>query len=84
MEILDLLKEKKISQVTGLLDSMNNVDIATLLEEINLECAIKLFRLLKTDDAAEVFSYLNILTLHYYSGLKLFFQSYWKILFWYM
>ncbi len=62
MEILDLLKEKKISQVTGLLDSMNNVDIATLLEEINLECAIKLFRLLKTDDAAEVFSYLNTQT----------------------
>ena len=59
MEILDLLKEKKISKVTELLDDMNNVDIAALLQEIDLQDAIKVFRLLKTDDAAEVFSYIE-------------------------
>lgn len=59
MEILELLHNKKYSQVTDILDNTNNVDVALLLEDVPLEDAIRLFRLLKTDDSAEVFSYLN-------------------------
>jgi len=59
MEILQLLRDKKYSQVTDILDNTNNVDIALLLEDIPLQDAIRIFRLLKTDDSAEVFSYLN-------------------------
>lgn len=58
MEILELLQNKQISQITKILDETNNVDIATLLNDLDIQDAIKVFRLLKTDDAAEVFSYL--------------------------
>ena len=48
MEILELLQNKQISQITKILDETNNVDIATLLNDLDIQDAIKVFRLLKT------------------------------------
>ncbi|MBQ4337176.1 MAG: magnesium transporter, partial [Lentisphaeria bacterium] len=61
-EILALLEEKKYVQARDVLLKNNNVDIAEILEEIleelNVERTILLFRMLPKDVAVEVFSYL--------------------------
>lgn len=60
MEILELLSQKKYSQVKSLLLEQNQVDIAGELEKIDdEETLVKCFRLLKKDMAAEVFAYLS-------------------------
>ena len=58
-KILDYIKAgKPVNARTELLE-MNVVDIATLLEDVDRDDLVILFRILPKDTAAEVFSYLN-------------------------
>jgi len=59
INIIDLIHNKQFARATEILDNINNIDIASLIESIVIEDAIRIFRLLKKDDAAEVFSYLS-------------------------
>lgn len=54
-EIINLIAEKKFSLVTEILDETNSVDIANFLETLDNDRLLIVFRLLKTDAAAEVF-----------------------------
>lgn len=60
--IIELLDAKKFLSARDLLLKLNHVDCAEVIEEVadelNIEMAIILFRMLPKDDAAEVFSYL--------------------------
>ena len=58
-EIINLIAEKKFSLVTEILDEINSVDIANFLETLDNDRLLIVFRLLKTDAAAEVFSYVS-------------------------
>ena len=58
-EIKELLSEHNRTAMRNLLDSMNVVDIAESIEELDKTDIIKVFRMLSKDKAAEVFSYLN-------------------------
>lgn len=58
--IINLIEEKKYSQLKQFLISQNEVDLAGELEKIeNTDDLIKVFRLLNKDLSAVVFSYLN-------------------------
>lgn len=54
-ELKDLLVSKKFSEVKERLDSLNEYDIASLIEELPDDLLIKAFRLLKKDIAVDVF-----------------------------
>lgn len=58
-EIEELLEQKKFSSVKSELEALNEVDIAELLDELSKENALRLFRLLSKDVAADVFSYMD-------------------------
>ncbi len=58
-EIEELLEQKKFSSVKTELEALNEVDIAELLDELSKENAVRLFRLLGKDVAADVFSYMD-------------------------
>ena len=58
-EIINLIAEKKFSLVTEILDEINSVDIANFLETLDNDRLLIVFRLLKTDSAAEVFPYVS-------------------------
>ena len=58
-DILELLEEKKYSNVKNELEKLNEVDIAELFDEISREDTLRLFRLLNKDVAADVFSYMD-------------------------
>lgn len=58
-EIEKLLEQKNFSSVKAELGSLNEVDIALLMDEVSKENAIRLFRLLGKDIAADVFSYMD-------------------------
>lgn len=58
-QIAELIDEKKFSLATTILNEINSVDIANYLEEVESDKLFIIFRLLKTDVAAEVFSYLS-------------------------
>ena len=62
IHILELLDGKKYLAARELILKLNHVDCAEVLEEVydelGIEMAIILFRMLPKDDAAEVFSYL--------------------------
>lgn len=58
-QINELIKAKKNRELKELLQDMNEVDIAALLEEQDNETGLLLFRLLSKDLAAEVFAYLS-------------------------
>jgi len=58
MELLKLLKEKKMLEFKEALTKLNDVDLADLLEKFENEELAIAFRLLHKDRAAEVFSYL--------------------------
>jgi magnesium transporter len=58
-QILRLLKEKKLAEIRKELKGLNEVQIAELFEELNIENALIVFRMLTKDTAAEVFSYLS-------------------------
>lgn len=58
--ILELLNNNKFNEIKKILIDMNDFDIAEILNEIEEENLLKIFRLLKKDQAANVFSYLDI------------------------
>ena len=58
-KILDYIKAGKPVNARSELLEMNVVDIATLLEDVDRDDLVILFRILPKDTAAEVFSYLN-------------------------
>ncbi len=60
-EIKKLLEEKRINELRKLLNELNNVDVATMLtelyDEVGKEKFLIAFRILKKENAGEVFSY---------------------------
>ncbi len=58
-KIIELIEEKKFSQLKEELNEMISVDIAELIDELDKKNSIIVFRLLSKDHAAEVFSYLS-------------------------
>ena len=58
-EILELIKDKKLKEVKKIINEMNEVDIASILDELEGEDRIIFFRILPKDIAADVFSFLD-------------------------
>lgn len=59
-EIITMLENKNYLKLRNLLDEENEVDIAESLDKLEFEYAIKVFRLLSKDKAAEVFASISI------------------------
>ena len=59
VQIVELIKEKKYKEIRSILVSMNEVDIAEVLNALNTHDALLLFRLLPKDLAVEVFANIN-------------------------
>lgn len=60
IEIIDNIENKKFSSLKPLLAEMATADIAELINDIDKEKVIVIFRLLPKDLASEVFVYMNI------------------------
>ena len=58
--ILDLLEDNKYQEIKSILNETNDVDVAELINEIDPEYRLKVFRLLNKDSSANVFSYIDI------------------------
>jgi len=58
-EFEELIEEKDWAALKDILNDVPAVDVAELLEEIDAEVSIVIFRLLKKQKAADVFSYLS-------------------------
>ena len=58
-EIKKLLEEKKFNILKNELKEINAADIPALLEDLDKEKVIKLFRILPTEQAGEAFSYME-------------------------
>ncbi|MEL7834312.1 magnesium transporter [Fodinibius sp. Rm-B-1B1-1] len=58
-EFEELIKEKDWVALKDILNDVPAVDVAELLEELDAEIAIVIFRLLKKQKAADVFTYLS-------------------------
>ena len=58
-ELIGLLKDSSRVALREKLDVMNAVDIAEALEDLDEQDAVKVFRMLAKDKAAEVFAYLD-------------------------
>ena len=59
-EVLELLNTKQYTKLRQYLAELNDADIAGLLEELEEEDMLKVFRILPKDLAADVFSYLDM------------------------
>jgi magnesium transporter len=59
-EIEDLLKTKQYTKLRQYLAELNDADIADLLNDLEEEDLLKVFRILPKDLAADVFSYLDV------------------------
>ncbi|MBE6956200.1 MAG: magnesium transporter [Ruminococcaceae bacterium] len=57
--LLELVEQKKLRQLREILQEMNEVDIASFLDELKPEQLIVVFRLLPKGLAADVFSYME-------------------------
>jgi magnesium transporter len=57
--LLELVEQKKLRQLREILQEMNEVDIASFLDELEPEQLIVVFRLLPKELAAEVFAYME-------------------------
>jgi len=57
--ILDLVDRKKYAELKKILSDMNEVDIADILNEIEPQTAVVLFRMLPKDLAVDVFAHLT-------------------------
>ena len=64
-EILELLKSGQYLNLRQLITNMNVADIAAIMEEMERDDLLKLFRILPKSMAADVFSYLEIETEQY-------------------
>ena len=58
-ELLELLDSKQYTKLRQFLGEMNEADIAVLMEELEEEALVKVYRILPKDLAADVFSYLE-------------------------
>ena len=58
-EIVELLENKRYSNLNSYIEQLNPQDLSQLFEELSEEDMVLLFRLLKKDEAAEVFSYME-------------------------
>lgn len=58
-KILELLEEKKYTELKQVLETINSADIAQILEEIDDEDMIVVYRLLTKDAAVETFSFME-------------------------
>lgn len=56
---LNLINNRKFLEAKKSLEKKNVVDIATLLQEVDQESVVKIFRVLPKDVAADVFAYLD-------------------------
>ena len=59
-EIIELLETKQYTSLRQKLTDLNDADIAAVLEELQKEDMLKVFRILPKDTAADVFSYLEV------------------------
>lgn len=59
-EVLELLEAKQYTKLRQYLAELNDADIAAILEEMEEEEMLKIFRILPKDLAADVFSYLDM------------------------
>ncbi len=59
-EVVELLASKQYPKLRQYLAELNDADIAGLLEELQEEDMLKVFRILPKDLAADVFSYLDV------------------------
>lgn len=59
-ELNDLLKNKDMKQLKKLLEGMNEVDVAAFLEQLPQKKVAMVFRILRKEQAAEIFSHLDI------------------------
>lgn len=57
--ILELIEQKKYVQLKQELSEMNEVDISEILDPLDLQTTLLVFRMLPKDIAAEVFSYIS-------------------------
>jgi magnesium transporter len=58
-DILELIEQKKYIQFKKELSEMNEVDISEILDPLDLQTTLLVFRMLPKDTAAEVFSYIS-------------------------
>lgn len=56
-EILELIEEKKYFKIKKILEDLNEVDIADVLDELDLHNTLLIFRMLPKDLAVEVFAH---------------------------
>ncbi len=59
LQIIELMREKKYKEIRKIFITMNEVDIAEILNGLNTHDALLLFRLLPKDMAVEVFANIN-------------------------
>ena len=58
-KVLELIENKRYSELHKYIEQLNTQDIAMMFEDINDEDMIKVFRLLPKSEAADVFSYID-------------------------
>ncbi|MBQ2835877.1 MAG: magnesium transporter [Clostridia bacterium] len=58
-EVKNLLENKKFNILKNELKEMNSADIPSLLEELDKESVVKVFRILSKEQAGEAFSYME-------------------------
>lgn len=58
--IRELLDSKQYTRLRQMLSELNDADIAALLEEMEEQDMLKVFRILPKDLAADVFSYMDV------------------------
>lgn len=59
-ELLELLENRQYTGIRQFLSELNEADIAVLMEELEEESLLKVYRILPKDLAADVFSYLEV------------------------
>jgi magnesium transporter len=60
LNILELIEEKKYLQLKRILEEMNEVDVAEILDDLDLHTALLIFRMLPKDLAVEVFAHFSV------------------------
>ncbi|MDX9916680.1 MAG: magnesium transporter [Gudongella sp.] len=60
LTILELIEQKKYLQIKQILEEMNEVDIAEILDDLDLHTALLIFRMLPKDLAVEVFAHFSV------------------------
>lgn len=59
-DILLLIQEKRLAILKGYISEMNPVDLAEILEDLNIQDSLLLLRLMPKELGAEVFSYFDV------------------------